>query len=74
MLFKKGMLSTEIVYYQGIMEKKKIEEAFQNIVAIFRINSIDVRVFVFISMASRICSHSLSILCAIIVVFSTKIY
>ena len=30
--------------------------------------------FVFICKASRICSYSLSILCAIIVVFSTKIF
>ena len=30
--------------------------------------------FVFICRASRICSHSLSILCAIIVVFATRIF
>ena len=38
------MLSTEIEYYQEIWNiKKKILKAFQNIVAIFKINSIDFR-------------------------------
>ena len=51
--------------------------AFQNIVAIFKINSIDLSFcffFVFICRASRICSRSLLISSAIIVVFSTRIF
>ncbi len=71
------MLSTEIEYYQVIREKqngKKLLKAFQNIFAIFKINSVDFRFFVFICRASRICSRSLLILCAIIVVFSTRIF
>ena len=42
--------------------------------AIFKINSIDFRLFVFICRASWICSRSLSISCAIIIVFSTRIF
>ena len=42
-------------------------------VAIFKINSIDFRFFVFMCRASRICSCSLSISCAIIVVFSISV-
>ena len=64
----------EIEYYQGIRNVKKILKAFQNIVAIFKINSINFRFFVFIGSASRICSRSLSISCAIIVEFSTRIF
>ena len=53
---------------------KKILKTFQNIVTIFKTNSIDFRFFVFICRASRICRRSLSISCAIIVVFSTRIF
>ena len=44
------MQSTEIEYYQGIqnIKKKKFLKTFQNIVAIFQMNSIDFRFFVFI--------------------------
>ena len=39
----------EIEYYQGIQNiKKRILKAFQNIVTIFKINSIDFRVFLFL--------------------------
>ena len=52
-------------------QKKKLK-AFQNIVAIFKIDSIDSSFFfVFICRASKICRRSLLISCAIIVVFST---
>ena len=47
-------------------------KAFQNIVAIFKINFIDFRGG--ICKASRICSRSLFISCAIIVGFSTRIF
>ena len=47
-------------------------KAFQNIVAILKINSIDFDYF--ICRASRICSRSLLISCAIIVVFSIRIF
>ena len=54
---------------------KKILEAFLNIVAIFKINAINSKVFFgFIGRASRICSHCLLISCAIIVVFSTRTF
>ena len=67
----------ETEYYQEIWNIKKRKEkkkrkAFQNIVTIFKINSIDFRFFVFICSASRICSHRLFILCAIIMVFLTR--
>ena len=46
------MLSTEIEYYQENMEcyfkKKKDLKASQNIVAIFKINFIDFRLFLFL--------------------------
>ena len=75
---KNKTLSTEIEFYQeiqNIKEKKILKiKAFQNIVAIFKINSIDSRFFVFICRASRICSRSLLISCAIIEVFSTRIF
>ena len=45
--------------------KKKLK-AFQNIDAIFKINSIDSRFFVFICRACRICSRSALISCSII--------
>ena len=48
-------------------------KTFQNIVAIFKVNSINFRFSVFICRASRICSDGLLISCAIIVVFSTRI-
>ena len=70
-VFKKGMLSTEIEFI-GIWEKKT--KAFQNIIAIFKINSINFRFFVFMSRASTICSRNLLISWAIIVVFSTRIF
>ena len=44
-LFKKGTLSTEIEYYKAIREK--MQTVFQNIVVIFKINSIDFRFFCF---------------------------
>ena len=43
----------------GIFKKNKKLKAFQNIVAIFKIISIDFRFFVFMCRASRICSCSL---------------
>ena len=42
MLFKKGTLSTETEYYRNTGKK-----AFQNIVAIFKINSINFSFFFF---------------------------
>ena len=60
--------------YTKKKKTQKILKAFQNVVAIFKINLIDFRFFVFICRASRICSRSLSILCMIIVVFSTRIF
>ena len=62
---KKGTLfeMLEIEYYRNTGKKTKKLKAFQNIVSIFKINSIDFRFFVFICRASRICSHFLSILC-----------
>ena len=49
--------------------------AFQNIAAIFKINSTDFSFFFpFICTTSRICSRNLLISCAIIVVFSTRIF
>ena len=74
MNFKFWTLSTEIEYYQEIRNIKKILLAFQNIVAILKIISINFRAFVFICRASRIWSRSLSISCTIIVVFSTRIF
>ena len=53
------------------MEKLK---PFQNIVTIFKINSIDFSFFGFICSASRIYRHSLLISCVIIVVFSARIF
>ena len=41
-LFKKGTLSTEIEYYRNAGKNLK---AFQNIVTIFKINSINFRIF-----------------------------
>ena len=84
MNLKNRTLSTEIEYYQGIRNiRKKILKTFQSIVAIFKINSTDFiylfiyfyfYFFVFTCRASRICCRSLSISCAIIVVFSTRIF
>ena len=54
-------------------KKKKKLKAFQNIV-IFKINSIDSSIIVFICRAFRAFSHSLLISCAIILVFSTRIF
>ena len=73
---KNRMLLTEIEYYQEIWNiyRKKNLKSFQNIVIIFKIKSIDFRFFVFICRSSKICSHSLFILCAIIVVFATRIF
>ena len=48
--------------------------AFQNIFVIFKINSIDFRGFVFICRASKICSRSLFISCANIVVFQLEFF
>ena len=59
--------------YLKKQQKTKLK-VFQNIVDIFKINSIDFRFFVFTVRISRICSRSLSISCAIIVVFSTRIF
>ena len=75
MNLKNKTLSTEIEHYQEIWNilKNKLK-AFQNIVAIFKINSVDFIFFVFICRASRICSRNLLILCAIIAVFSTRIF
>ena len=74
MNLKNRTLSTEIEYYQDIRNIfKKILSAFQIIVAIFKINSIDFSFF-FIWRFSRICSRSLPISCAIIEVFSTRIF
>ena len=76
---KNRMLSTGIEYYQeiwNIQNKKKqnkTKKIFQNIVVILKIDSIDFIYFFFICRASRICSCSLLILCAIIVIFSTRI-
>ena len=63
----------EIEYYQrkGNIKKKIQQKAFQNIVAIFKVTSILVFFFVLIC---RICSRSLLILCAIIVVFSKRTF
>ena len=53
MNLKNRKLSSEIEYYQEIRNIKKIKmnklklKAFQNIVAIFKINSIDFRFFCF---------------------------
>ena len=74
MNLKNRTLSTEIEYYQEIRYIKKNPKAFQNIVAIFKINSIDFRFFVFICRASMICGRTLSISCMIILVFSTRIF
>ena len=60
--------------------KKQRQKEFQNIDTIFRTNSIDFRCFFFFFFffffcpASWICSRSLYISRAIIVVFSTKIF
>ena len=54
--------------------KKKILKAFQNIVPIFKINSIDFSFVVYICRACRICRRSLSISCAIMVIISTRIF
>ena len=49
MNLKNETLSTEIEYYLGIWNiKKKILKVFQNIVAIFKINSIDFMFFSFL--------------------------
>ena len=66
------MLSMEIEYRILKKKKKKKVKTFQNIVTIFKINSTDARFFYF--RASKICSRSLLISCAIIVVFSTRIF
>ena len=52
MYLKKGTLSTEKDYKQGI--RGKILKAFQNIVAIFKINSIDFSLFVFLFLYVRL--------------------
>ena len=49
-------------------------KAFQNIVVIFKVNSISYRFFDSICRASRICRRRLLISCAIIVVFLTRIF
>ena len=76
MYLKKETQSKEIEYYQGY--GKKIQKAFQNVIAIFKIDSIDFSLLlfflVFTCRAYRICSRSLSISCAIIMVFSMKIF
>ena len=59
-------------YWNIYIKKNPKLKAFQNIVAIFKINSIDFRFFVFICRASRICSCSLFSSYAIIVVFLTR--
>ena len=60
--------------YVYIEERQKRNlKAFENIVAIFKINSINF-VFFLICRASSFCSCSLSILCAIIVVISIRIF
>ena len=68
------MLSTEIEYYQEnrifLKKTKGISEHCHH----FKVNSIDSGFFVSICSASRICSWSLLILSAIIVVFSTLIF
>ena len=76
MNWKNRTLSIEREYYQEIFKKKKKKNSkvFQNIVAIFKINSIDSRFFVFICRASRICICSLFISCTVIVVFSSRIF
>ena len=63
------MLSMEIEYYQEIWNilKKKNKDISKLILLILVF-------FVFICRASRICNPSLLILCAIIVVFSTRIF
>ena len=48
MNLKNRTLSTEIEYYQEIWNIKKSLMAFQNIVAIFKISSIDLKVFCFL--------------------------
>ena len=64
------MLSAEIEYYQN----KQAYWHF-NILSLFSKLILSIlSFFVFICRASRICSHSLLILCAVIVVFSTRIY
>ena len=67
-------LELNIINRNRILKKKKGLKAFQNIVSIFDIKSINSIFLVFICRASRICSHSLLILCAIIVVFFTRIF
>ena len=77
MNLKNRTLSMEIEYYQeiwNIKKKTKKLKTFQNIVIIFKINSIDFSFFLFICRTSRICSRSLLISHAIIVVFSTRIF
>ena len=65
----------EMEYYQENMEYLKNLKAFQNIVTIFKINSIDFRFSVFICRASMICSRSLFILwCYYIVMLTTRIF
>ena len=60
----------EIEYYQGIREK--ILKAFQNIVAIFKIKSIDLWGLCFYIQGFYIFSRTLSILWGIIAVLSNK--
>ena len=69
---KNRILSRNMEYLKK--SSKKNLKAFQNIVIIFKINSIDSRFFIFICWACRICSHSYLILCAIIAVLSTRIF
>ena len=64
----------ETEYYQEKMEFKKNLKVFQNIVAFLKISSTDFTFFVFICRATRICSRSLFISCAIIVVLTTRIF
>ena len=62
-------------YYQRIRNIfLKILKAFQNIVVIFKINSIDFIGVFFICRDSRICNRGLSVSCAIIMVFSTRFF
>ena len=75
---KNRTLSTDIEYYKKIWNikkrKKKILKAFKTLSLFSELILLISVFFVFICRASRICSHSLSILCAIIVVFSTTFF